>query len=257
MFQRVRNLGGWFFASVVLPEEFEKFDAMRPNAIDGLDGGTYAPSALLSIGGLAITLNPTTLTLSGTSILITGSVDAPLVSTDSITADAITISNATHTVNLASRAATRSEDSTPRLSGTDWAFTSTGTILASIANGDHVEWPITAPHGSVLTAFAVLLQPSGGHGGLPANLPALLVYKRNLTTGGTTNVATATDSSASVAAYQAVHTVTASGFTETIDRATYGYFARISNEFGVDALVGLTILGAKRTTTVTKIDEAS
>ena len=70
MFTRVRNPGGWFLGSVVTAAEFEKFDAMRPNAIDGLDGGTYAPSALLSIGGLAITLNPTTLTLSAAAMAV-------------------------------------------------------------------------------------------------------------------------------------------------------------------------------------------
>lgn len=69
-FLRIRFPGMWGVGSVVSAAEFEAIDAMRPDAIDGGAGGTYAPSALLSIGGLAVTLNPTTLTLSATAMAV-------------------------------------------------------------------------------------------------------------------------------------------------------------------------------------------
>jgi hypothetical protein len=70
MFARIRAVNGWFIGSTVSGLEFEAIDAMRPSAIDGDDGGTYAPSALLSIGGLAVTLNPATLTLSAAAMAV-------------------------------------------------------------------------------------------------------------------------------------------------------------------------------------------
>jgi len=63
-------INGWFHGSTVSALEFEALDAIRPSCVDGDGGGTYAPSALLSIGGLAVTLNPATLTLSAAAMAV-------------------------------------------------------------------------------------------------------------------------------------------------------------------------------------------
>lgn len=70
MFSRIRMQNGWCIGSTVSPAEFEAIDAMRPKAIDGDGGGTYAPTATLTIGGLATTLSATTLTLSATAMAV-------------------------------------------------------------------------------------------------------------------------------------------------------------------------------------------
>lgn len=70
MFSRIRMINGWFTGSVVSNLELEAIDAMRPKAIDGDGGGTYAPTATLTIGGLATTLSATTLTLSATAMAV-------------------------------------------------------------------------------------------------------------------------------------------------------------------------------------------
>jgi hypothetical protein len=70
MFTRIRMEDGWYLSSVISPLEFEALDAIRPSCIDGDGGGTYAVSALLSIGGLAVTLNPATLTLSAAAMAV-------------------------------------------------------------------------------------------------------------------------------------------------------------------------------------------
>jgi hypothetical protein len=49
-FTRTRPPGFWTFNSVVAPSEFEHIDDYS-YAIDGLGGGTYAPTALITIGG--------------------------------------------------------------------------------------------------------------------------------------------------------------------------------------------------------------
>lgn len=50
-FARVRTIGTWLTASVVLPAEWEAFDTNISRAIDGHAGGTYSPSAPIVIGG--------------------------------------------------------------------------------------------------------------------------------------------------------------------------------------------------------------
>lgn len=55
MFTRTRLPGFWTFGSTIAPAEFEHIDNYA-YAIDGLNGGTYAPSALLTIGGSGLTV---------------------------------------------------------------------------------------------------------------------------------------------------------------------------------------------------------
>lgn len=50
-FVRLRPSGFWTIASVVTPAEFEAFDENLSKAINGDDGGTWAPSAQIVIGG--------------------------------------------------------------------------------------------------------------------------------------------------------------------------------------------------------------
>lgn len=55
-FTRTRLPGFWTFGSAVLPGEFEHIDDYA-YAIDGKAGGTYAPTGLITIGGLGLTVS--------------------------------------------------------------------------------------------------------------------------------------------------------------------------------------------------------
>lgn len=55
-FARVRPSGFWTINSSVDPLEFEAFDANLFKAINGDDGGTWAPAAVITIGGLGLTV---------------------------------------------------------------------------------------------------------------------------------------------------------------------------------------------------------
>lgn len=48
---RIRDPGMWVAGSVVLPEEFEAIDEIRPWMINGADGSTNAPTVQIEIGG--------------------------------------------------------------------------------------------------------------------------------------------------------------------------------------------------------------
>ena len=54
-FTRTRLPGFWTFNSAVAPAEFEHIDDYA-YAIDGQNGGTYAPTGLLTFGGLGVTI---------------------------------------------------------------------------------------------------------------------------------------------------------------------------------------------------------
>jgi len=54
-FTRTRLPGFWTFGSTIAPAEFEHIDDYA-YAVDGLNGGTYNPSALLTIGGSGLTV---------------------------------------------------------------------------------------------------------------------------------------------------------------------------------------------------------
>ncbi len=53
-FSRVRSSGLWIPNSTVEPHEFEKIDRNLSRAVDGHDGGAYAPSAPIEVGGAGI-----------------------------------------------------------------------------------------------------------------------------------------------------------------------------------------------------------
>ena len=67
-FIRIRSTGMWT-VSVLLGSELEKFDANLFKAPNFADGGTYAPSSAITIGGSGLTL---TTAMSGVSMTLTG-----------------------------------------------------------------------------------------------------------------------------------------------------------------------------------------
>ncbi len=56
MFSRIRAIGQWLFNSVVEAAEWEAFDENLSNAIDGKDGGAYAPTDPIEFGGAGISV---------------------------------------------------------------------------------------------------------------------------------------------------------------------------------------------------------
>jgi hypothetical protein len=53
-FSRVRVFGLWVVNSTLLPSEMELFDAQLSKAINGDEGGVWAPSSLIEVGGSGI-----------------------------------------------------------------------------------------------------------------------------------------------------------------------------------------------------------
>jgi hypothetical protein len=100
-------------------------------------------------------------------------------------------------------------------------------------------WPIHGlPPTGQITALQMQVKGSG-HGALPATMPKVELWRQNI--DSTTLVASATDASASVGAYEALHAIQNISIAEDIS-ATYNYFVRFTGESGANSVVnGLNI----------------
>jgi hypothetical protein len=88
---------------------------------------------------------------------------------------------------------------------------------------------------------------------LPATMPILTVVRHVIPAH--TSIGSSTDSSASVVAYEATHSITVSGLSETVDRTLYRYSARLEGEAGSNFVAGLQALAVSCTYTITMYDE--
>jgi hypothetical protein len=100
-------------------------------------------------------------------------------------------------------------------------------------------WPIHGlPPNGQITALQMQVKGSG-HGALPATMPKVELWRQTI--DSTTLVASATDASASVVAYEALHAIQNLSLTENVS-ATYNYFVKFTGEGGANSVVfGLNI----------------
>lgn len=112
--------------------------------------------------------------------------------------------------------------------------------------------PLPLPHGVVLTAVSVRVMGATGHAGLPGTMPTIHVIRHVMPAH--TSLGTASDTSASVGAYEDVHSITVSGLNVTIDRTLYRYSVRLHGETGANFVLGLKAFAAICTYTITSYD---
>lgn len=125
------------------------------------------------------------------------------------------------------------------------------TANAGSALAKHVLFPLNAYviHEGTFVDVVLRLQGNAGHGGLPANMPTLGIarYDPAANTWASLVAAGATaDTSVDVAAYEALHTITATvDQNATIDREQYVYYAVVANEAGANALGQLALVSLR------------
>jgi len=121
-----------------------------------------------------------------------------------------------------------------------------GIYTALSAGSNLIRWPLPLPHGATVTSVSIVVDPAAGHGALPVK--PTVVLKRHSDAGVTTTLVNVTDPSATVPAYEAVHTVTATvPGGHLVDRSVNHYSLEFTNEAGGSALSGLRVLSAKVT----------
>lgn len=254
-----------------------EFDAGAELAFVATSTVTGSTKAIIDLENLSVVqwLTGATLNLlTGSSMGVSGTATVTLSGTSALTlqtgtsfeiqggatgeADNFTITNTANSVSLASRAVARSESGIPNAEEAQWLPSSVdGSWTAQATTSCHLYLPISPPHGSTLTQVLVTFNGGGGHGALPAVMPSLSIYKTSLATGATAGVASASDTSGSVVAFEAVHTFGPTAFSEVINRDTHRYHAILVSESGANAQAGDKWYGTERTTAVTRLDETS
>lgn len=126
-----------------------------------------------------------------------------------------------------------------------WAFNfSAGTCGWDMAGANSEELVLALPFrpGDSILTVTMRLEGSatggGGHSALPANMPVIQLIRKDVTTGVFTIVDSTTDSSANVAAYDAVHDVEISLGPGHSYVANAVYYVRIIAEGGANAEPG-------------------
>ena len=223
--------------STVDAAELEQLDTDHAAAIDGTNGGTYAPSTALTIGGAGVFASGTGFfrTVAGGRIIL-GDNDYPTL-------------GGAH--SGASQVRARSFGFA---AATEAHFISLGTTIPqtfalqgqnSVAGVADLELPVL--NGGTLEQLDVTFAIVNGHGALPTSLPAFWILKQNAATGVITVIATHVLTAGSVVAYEALTSYSFTGLSEVIDRTTYCYFVRVRDESGTNAIVGNAYLVAKTT----------
>lgn len=134
------------------------------------------------------------------------------------------------------------------LFATNTASFSSGSLGSLICNANTValnDVPLSLPQGAVIKGATVRFTGAGGHAGLPANKPQMILYKVSLTSGSGTAIGSLTsDPSASVGAYETGHSITMPAMSETVDNSQYAYFLRLYCESGTNYVTGGTFRAA-------------
>lgn len=105
----------------------------------------------------------------------------------------------------------------------------------NVATAVELWWPLQGlpPMGTITGIQLQVSGNPGSHSALPANLPTFSLYRQTINT--TTLVATASDSSATKAAYETLHALQNVGFVENID-PTAMYVFKLKGESGTNAV---------------------
>ena len=217
---------GWVSKEVITPTQINQIDLNQSRAVDGNAGGDYSPSTpiVLKTGATRMEVEEDALKYQDDAFpLLTNRTvyGNTVVSPHSFDSDAGLISTYDTTI--------------------DFKFTSL-ILTQNYANATNTPYFYMFFNPAIRygTLYTLILTIEGvaGHSALPGTMPQWILYK-NANTTAYTSIASATDSSATVGAYEAKHEISNSSFTETIDDSNFAtYLIKISGEGGTNAATG-------------------
>ncbi len=148
---------------------------------------------------------------SGSSIVVNSGGSIALNGTTTL-GGAITFSTThTYTVGPSGIAGVVDADWTPELGGTRYKQIAGSTSA--------VGWIFSIPAGSVITGVSVHIDPANTHSVLPTDMPVLQLHEIDPSNGSSAQISTTTDPSASVAIFEAGHTITSAVLSYTVTTA--------------------------------------
>jgi len=206
-------------------------------AIDGTNGGTYTPTAVIDIGGAAGGLRLTE--TSGTPSRL----------------------------QLTSRRVTRMMSGAGYVvpSGAGWAYDSVAPTAGAFkyintSSGVECLLPIAVPDGATIREVKVYFQGGSGHAAFPGGAPTMPIVNLlhyDITTATLTSLGTQSDTSATAGAYESAtpHVITLTGLNHVVRRDIRRYFVEFTAEAGANFQSGGTIHGVSVGYDMTYYDE--
>jgi hypothetical protein len=164
----------------------------------------------------------------------------------------------TNRLKLASRALTRTvcTNFVPATSGWSLQSDSLGTPVTTSNTNQYGAFNLSLPDGAVINSLIVWIEGGAGHAGAPANLPAISLFYKQISSGGTGSVlSTKTDTYVSAPVYEAVHGIQLTSISHTVVRNLAKLAVYVQSESGANALSGLKIHGMDVTYTTTSMDD--
>ena len=130
-------------------------------------------------------------------------------------------------------------------------FTSTSTTTSTLS------LPLVGlPNGATLQTVTVKFKGQPAHGGAPGTMPTLKVYRRAIAAGSFTQLgSTTTDTYGSAGAYETTHDISVASIAHTIDRTANTYQLVFTFEGGVNSVAGASVFAIYVTCDVTKQTE--
>lgn len=179
-----------------------------------------------------------------------GTFTGPVVMSD------LTMSGLTN-VKTASRSVPRYQSMVGGTTSANWSLFASKLGWRNTAQGGTMTILLDRlPHGNILDSVTVKFIGAAGHGALPSPMPSIQV---GILLGGAALSGTigspATDPSASVAAYEVVHDITAGSLGHTIDLTAGRYFVEITGEGATNFVAGAEVTNVRVSCTVTSYTE--
>lgn len=271
---RIRPGGAWGLLTSVSPAEFETFDQRQFEAINGDQGGTWAPAAVIQIGGAGIRLD-TWLVGNWVAVGNPQFTGVATFNTAPIFNPPPTFNGGLHVhggtalfdagVPVSAAGSAAAFQSVTVTDSTGYRYSATETFATKIplipaladgwssdANGLFIQdtvtltryllLPILIPAGATITAVHVWVDGNGGiasHALIPgpAELPTIELVRRTWPDVAPAVVATASDLSADLAHYEALHTIDLNALTESVSSRS-NYWLRVRGEQGANSVPG-------------------
>lgn|SRR5512138_141911 len=239
MFVRNRASGLWVPNTVIDPGELELWDQQISDAIDGAEGGAYAPSNPIEIGGAGVELGGPLVANGDFNATGSATFDGATSFTLAVTFDGATVTWA-GTSNLP-RLGTRSYVYPQNLLA---AFSDTATVVTDVddfwikapaPDSTGVYCQLQLPRFGTLTTITAYIDPDA-NANLPSTPARLELYKYEFGTNTTTQIGTTTtDPTTPAATYRAFHSFSMSGLSESLNGGTTQYRVRFLGEASTNA----------------------
>lgn len=213
------NPAGWVFPDPITAAQINALDIALQSALDGANGGSYAPSADIE--------------LPGPNGIEWGAGRWPKLTTRTV-----------YRVMSMNRYQEVLVSGSSWIHGAGWVWEQ-ATVLDSppeaiLFSADNLV------SGGQLRAVKIWLKGAAGHGGMPTVKPVVTVYKLEMD-GTSTTLGTTTDPSSLLVGYEAIHEIDVGFLADTaIDEASgTRYIVKVGGEGGTNKLAGLQILGGR------------